>query len=70
MKISAPFPLTKCSAEIRGHVISDKTHGPNFKLSLALEQINKVWQITSFSKLEEGRNITPAAHLLQQQKVR
>lgn len=70
MKISVPFPLTKRSAEIRGHVISDKTHGPNFKLSLALKQINKVWQVASFSKLEEERNITPAVHHLRQQNVR
>lgn len=41
-KISLPFPMTKYSAKSIAHIISVYKYGLNFKLNLALKQINKV----------------------------
>lgn len=68
-RISVPFPMTKYSAKSTARVISDYIYDTNFKLNLAFKQINKMWQKTNFSKLEERKNITPAACLLGQQKM-
>lgn len=66
-RISVFFPMTKYSAKSIAHVISDYIYGTNFKFNLAFKQINMTK--TNFSKLEERKNITPAACLLGQQKM-